>query len=107
MKSNTLTKNNHDKITDFDKQKDLNKENKGNSFNNTNKNTCAFFDKNLQNNKKKKATAFSFVQKGSIINKVSNDIKEEVAKKYGLDPTKWDGNVEEMVKNLSQKKYYQ
>jgi membrane-bound lytic murein transglycosylase F len=32
---------------------------------------------------------------------------QRLAKKYGLDPTKWDGNVEEMVKNLSQKKYYQ
>jgi membrane-bound lytic murein transglycosylase F len=32
---------------------------------------------------------------------------QRLAKKYGLNPIKWDGNVEEMVKNLSHKQYYQ
>lgn len=29
-----------------------------------------------------------------------------LAKKYGLDPTKWDDNVEKMVVNLSKQEYY-
>lgn len=76
-KSETINKNDKMPINTINK-KDKNIE----SFSNK---SSAFFDKNLQKTKKKKAVAFSFVQKGSIINKISEGIKEEAAKKYGLD----------------------